>query len=246
MPSARSASVRSPKHAPCPTRSSARSGRAAASATSIAIATRIDVFTKAIAEHPTDARLYRHRGHRYITIRKLPEAIADLARARELIEGTTDAIEPDGMPNAANTPTSTLHGNIYYHLALAHHLQGDDDAARGFFQRAFDVATTDDSRVAAAYWLAILGQPPELPDAPTLLENHAYWDLIRLFRKQATIDEVRKHDAGTVGYGIARFHLANGDRRAAVAELREVVAGEAWPSFGFIAAEALLLRTRQE
>ena len=34
----------------------------------------IDVYTRALAKHPDDARLYRHRGHRYITVRELDKA----------------------------------------------------------------------------------------------------------------------------------------------------------------------------
>ena len=41
----------------------------------------IDVYTRALAKHPKDARLYRHRGHRYITVRELDKAVADLTRA---------------------------------------------------------------------------------------------------------------------------------------------------------------------
>jgi tetratricopeptide (TPR) repeat protein len=42
----------------------------------------IDALTKGIAKHPTEARLYRHRGHRHITIRKFALAIADGDRAK--------------------------------------------------------------------------------------------------------------------------------------------------------------------
>src|SRR6186997_1738741 len=35
----------------------------------------IDVYTRGIARHPNEARLYRHRGHRYITTRKFDQAI---------------------------------------------------------------------------------------------------------------------------------------------------------------------------
>src|SRR5687767_6842602 len=31
----------------------------------------IDVYTRGMERHPRDARLYRHRGHRHITIREL-------------------------------------------------------------------------------------------------------------------------------------------------------------------------------
>ena len=87
----------------------------------------IDTFTQGILKHPGDARLYRHRGHRYITLRKFDLAIRDLKRAADLIEGP-DQIEPDGQPNARNIPTSTLDSNIYYHLGLAHYLKGEPAA----------------------------------------------------------------------------------------------------------------------
>jgi tetratricopeptide (TPR) repeat protein len=208
-------------------------------------------FTAAIEKHPHDARLWRHRGHRYITVRKFPEALADLQQALKLVKDRPDEIEPDGMPNAANIPTSTLNGNIAYHLALAFHLNGDFSYADIFFRQALEIATTDDSRVAAAYWVIVtrvrLGKPyadllAKLPREVTLLENQAYWALIKLFRDEIMVDSLRAegHDVATLGYGIAMFHYAHGDKPAALAELRTTVRNESWPSFGFIAAEAAL------
>ncbi len=68
----------------------------------------IDIYSEAIGLHPEDARLYRHRGHRHLSVRELGKAIADLERAAELTEGRMDEVEPDGLPNAMNIPTSTL------------------------------------------------------------------------------------------------------------------------------------------
>ena len=76
----------------------------------------IEIFTEGIKKFPDDPRFYRHRGHRYISIRKFDEAISDFTRAVELTRGKKDQIEPDGMPNARNIPVSTLQGNIWYHL----------------------------------------------------------------------------------------------------------------------------------
>src|SRR6185295_645182 len=59
----------------------------------------IDVFSRGIAKHPDEPRLYRHRGHRYVTVRKFDEAIADLRKASQLVAGRKDEIEPDGAPN---------------------------------------------------------------------------------------------------------------------------------------------------
>src|SRR5690606_19468035 len=73
----------------------------------------IATFTKGIELHPNDARMYRHRGHRYISVREFDRAIADFEKAVSLIKGTKDEIEPDGAPNPAGKPRSTLHFNIW-------------------------------------------------------------------------------------------------------------------------------------
>ncbi len=98
----------------------------------------IAIFSDGIRDHPEDARMYRHRGHRYLTIREFDKALIDFERARGLIAGTPDQVEPDGIPNARGIPTSTLHSNIRYHLGLAHYLKGHFDAAARIY--AEDVA----------------------------------------------------------------------------------------------------------
>ena len=85
--------------------------------------------------HPDEPRLYRHRGHRYITIRKPDLAIKDLQKAADLVEGTPDQVEPDGQPNDRNVPTSTLQTNIYYHLGLAHYLKAEFPLARDAYRK---------------------------------------------------------------------------------------------------------------
>jgi len=42
--------------------------------------TAIALFTQGIEQFPMDARFYRHRGHRYISIRKFKEAILDFEK----------------------------------------------------------------------------------------------------------------------------------------------------------------------
>ncbi|HEY0810658.1 MAG TPA: tetratricopeptide repeat protein, partial [Longimicrobiales bacterium] len=113
----------------------------------------IDVYTRGVSLHPQDARMYRHRGHRYITLRQFDNAIRDFDTAAQLIKGKPDEIEPDGAPNKYNIPTSTLQSNIWYHLALAHYLKHDFEAALPAWLEAMKVSTNDDMKVATADWL---------------------------------------------------------------------------------------------
>ena len=42
-------------------------------------------FSKGIERYPNDPRFYRHRGHRYITVRQFDKAVADFDKAVTLI-----------------------------------------------------------------------------------------------------------------------------------------------------------------
>src|SRR6266545_2091194 len=83
----------------------------------------VDVFTRALARWPDDPRLLRHRGHRYITLRRFDLAVADLERASRLAARRPDEAEPDEIRSQA--PGDTLRSNIWYHLGVAHYLAGE-------------------------------------------------------------------------------------------------------------------------
>ena len=223
----------------------------------------IEIFTKGVERWPDDARLLRHRGHRFITLRRLDEAIADLERATALVAGRPDAVEPDGLPNPAGIPTSTLNTNIAYHLGLAYFLRGDFENARRGFQACLDASTNDDTRVAAADWLwmslARLGRASEAqalldtisPDVE-LLENHAYHDRLMLYKGLRSPESLlaEKSDdpvqLATHGFGVGHWYLLQGDRERAEQIFRRIVDGPSWPAFGYVAAEAELARNRAD
>lgn len=220
----------------------------------------IETFSKGIEKHPADARMYRHRGHRYLTVRELPKAIADFTKAAQLVAGTPDQVEPDGQPNARNTPTSTLQSNVYYHLALAHYLSGDFAKAADAYARCMTVSKNPDMLVATSYWyyltLARQGKHGEaaallapIDAGMDIIENASYHRLLRMFKGELTPESLLAPgaaglDAVTTRYGIAAWHLANGRREAALPLLRQIVDGHAtqWPAFGYLAAEAELAR----
>jgi tetratricopeptide (TPR) repeat protein len=223
----------------------------------------IETFSEGIEKHPDDARLYRHRGHRYITVRELSKAIADLTKAAQLVAGKPDEVEPDGQPNPRNIPTSTLQSNIYYHLGLAHYLSGDFARAADAYAECMKVSKNNDMLVATTYWAYLtqlrLGKASEATAllAPItanmeIIENGSYHRLLRMFKGELPPDALLAAGAAgldtvTTSYGAAAWHLANGRRDAAVPLLSRIVDGfpEQWSAFGYVAAEADLARLRR-
>ena len=222
----------------------------------------IEIFTRGIELHPYDARLYRHRGHRYISVRELNNAIVDLERAARLVEGKPDQVEPDGQPNAQNRPIGTLRSNVYYHLGLAHYLKGDFARAIPIYRRELQLANNDDRRVSVAHWyymsLRRLGRAIEATQFlrpyrrdMDIVENQAYHRLILMYKGALPVDSLIAIDDDerptvqdvTVAYGVANWHLYNGRRDQAERLFREIIASRQWGAFGYIAAEAELART---
>lgn len=221
----------------------------------------IDVFTKGIALHPNDPWLYRHRGHRFISVRELDNAIADLEKAAALVAGKPDVVEPDGQPNARNMPIGTLHSNIAYHLALAYYLRGDFARAVPVYRRELTEARNDDRRVSTGHWLYMslrrLGRDDEAAAMLTafrrdmrVIENQTYHELMLLYKGELPPDSVLRVGPGgemsvtdaTAAYGVGNWHLYNGRRAEAERIFRRILAGGQWAAFGYIAAEAELAR----
>jgi tetratricopeptide (TPR) repeat protein len=220
----------------------------------------IDIFAKGIAQHPDDARMYRHRGHRYITVREFDRAIADFEKAASLVAGRPDEIEPDGQPNARNTPTSTLQSNIFYHLGLAHYLKGDFEKAADAYRRCMAVSKNPDMLVATTHWYYMtLRRLDRKAEADALLapiaadmdiiENTSYHELLMMYKGEVTPQSLLSSsglDGATKAYGVANWDFYNGRTDQARKILTDIVESNAaqWPAFGYIAAEAELARVR--
>ncbi|MGH7662783.1 MAG: tetratricopeptide repeat protein [Gemmatimonadaceae bacterium] len=222
----------------------------------------VDVFTRGIALHPRDARFLRHRGHRYITLRRIREAAQDLRAAAALVADTPDQVEPDGLPNARNIPTSTLQSNIWYHLGLAHYLEGDFATALHAYREGMLVSANRDMRVAMTHWLYMtlrrLGRRTEaaallesITDTMDIIENDGYHRLLLMYKGRLSADSLLAAarsrgavDAATVGYGVGNWYFYGSRRALADSIFRQIVHGGQWSAFGHIAAEAELARLR--
>ena len=212
-------------------------------------------FSEGIKRFPNDARFYRHRGHRHITLRRFDDAIKDLKKAAQLTKGKPDEIEPDGQPNERNIPTSTLQFNIWYHLGLAYYLTAQNEKALDAYRECLKVSKTPDRLVATTHWLYMtlrrLNRTSEaaralepITEGMDVIENTGYYRLLLMYKgilsAESLLDEAKGDSAAShsVLYGVGNWHLYNGRREQAVQIFRRITSSEQWTSFGFIAAEA--------
>lgn len=218
----------------------------------------IKIFSQAIETYPDAPELYRHRGHRYISIRQFDEAIADFQKAVELAEGRPIEIEPDGLPNKLNIPLSSLQFNIWYHLALAHYLKADFEQATTAWEECMKVSTNPDLLCATTDWLYMtyrrLGREKEAlqileaitPDME-IIENDAYFNRLLMYKGLqqpedlldfSNPDSEDRIKIVTQGYGVGNWFLYNGEKEKAFEIFDQVIQSGYWSAFGYIAAEA--------
>lgn len=222
----------------------------------------IGIFTDGMRKHPKDARFLRHRGHRYLSIRCFDEAIADFEKAASMVKGKPDEIEPDGLPNARNIPTSTLQSNIFYHLGLAYYVKGDFRNALKAYEKCLKVSKNPDMFVATQNWhyltLMRLGKKGDaekvlktVKDDLDIIENDSYYKLLKLYagkiKPETLLTEIRDSSDSlqnaSMGYGIGTYFLIWGEKGNAETIYRKILETDQWSSFGYIAAEAEIARS---
>lgn len=228
----------------------------------------IEMFTNGIEKFPNEARLYRFRGHRYVSLRRFDDAVRDLEHAVSLDSTNYD---------------------IAYHLALAYYLnrryddavatidkcmQFADDAkwqaveeARVnpiWYRSCMSLKTDDDGRAAMLDWrYRALRRAGKQADARRLAravregwsvrDNAPYYRALLFYRgirdETSTLDSLAASGDlpfATGAYGVANWHLVEGDTARARALLERIVSGSEWPAFGFIAAEVDLARMKAD
>ena len=225
----------------------------------------IAIFSEGLEKYPDSYRLYRHRGHRYISVRKFDNAIADFEMAAKLMEGKPLEVEPDGQPNKLNQPLSTTQFNVWYHLGLAHYLKKDFAKAEEAYLKCLAVCENDDSKIAVLDWLymtyrrqANLVRANEIlamvTDSMTVIENDSYYQRLRMYKGWLKPEDLLQADStsedydlniATQGYGVGNWYLYNGDSTKAINTFEQVVDGKLFAAFGFIAAEAELIELTQ-
>ncbi len=214
----------------------------------------IEIYTTGMKKHPNDARVWRHRGHRYISIREFEKAIDDLETAVSMIQGKSDEVEPDGLPNDRNIPIGTLHSNIWYHLGLAYYLQNDlPNACRAYNNRTV-LEKYDDNLVSGGHWLYMILRRMEQEDQAIemikgvhsnmdIIENHSYYKMCLFYKELMEESELQPKESNSssddvLDYGLANWHLYhNQDTTRAKQYLEHLFENGNKYSFAYIAAE---------
>lgn len=218
----------------------------------------IKYFSQGISTYPLDARFYRHRGHRMITNRCFERAINDLKKAASLSNNKPNEIEPDGLPNALNIPTSTLKGNIYYHLGLAYYFESQLKEAMLAFEKCIELSKNNDSFVAAANWLYIIYYQlnminkadkllTKIDNQMNLIENHSYLSILNFYKNSTSQFDIEKKifkeeslNNITVAFGLGNFYLLKGETEKAYKIYNLITNSDQWSSFAYIGAEVML------
>lgn len=213
----------------------------------------IELYKKGSQQFPDDARILRHLGHRYISIRKFDDAIATLEKAAQLVEGAADQVEPDGMPNAQNIPIGTLGTNIWYHLGLAYYLKHDFENSLRCYTKCREVGSNDDNLVSSTYWLYSINRRmgreadamaclEAITEELNVIENFNYHRICLFYKGLIPLEELATEKgegaAGSaIDYAIANWHYYNDRRELAKRLFENACAADGNTAFGYIAAE---------
>lgn len=216
----------------------------------------VQVFTDGLDQFPNSYRLYRHRGHRFITTRFIDNAIEDYERAASLSASGVNNIEPDGLPNSMNVPLGNDKFNIYYHLGLAHYVNGNFTQAIDAYEKCMGFSYNDDLISATSYWLYMTAQRTgndalagttiaRISPDMEIVENRIYLDLLLLFNGTKTEEELLElatNENGslnpTYAYGISNWYMQNDRMSDAKKLLDKALESPQWNAFGYIASEA--------
>lgn len=198
----------------------------------------IQTFTRGLTIAPENAMLYRWRGHRYLSVRELDRAIADLRRGNQL--------------------DSTNYG-VLYHLGIVRYARGDFTGAAAAFASAQPRAPDAGELAGATDWLWMsLSRAGKAAEAKAMLDRrpdslpttNAYAQRLKLYRgligpeDVITAADTSDIQVATLGYGVGNWYLVRGDTTRARAWFERSVRSGGWPGFGFIISEVELRRLR--
>ncbi|KPP82865.1 MAG: TPR repeat domain protein [Oceanicaulis sp. HLUCCA04] len=227
----------------------------------------VEVYDAAIELFPENAKLRRHRAHRYFTLRDFDASIGEGLRSAELYENMPlerERLGPDYFPS---TP-DVVQFYLYYHLGQAYFANNQYAEAAHWFNRSHAVALGVNDAVsitAAVYWeyLSLAragdffaarelldGYTYSLEDLSDNIESNFYFDGIQLFKGEREFETFFSDEdtgmafsdasaaASSTAFTLANYLLLQGHRDEAREWYRRSIDVDGWSYFARIQAEA--------
>lgn len=187
---------------------------------------------------PDNAALIATRGHRYLSLRELDRAQADLERATRL---------DNRIPEA------------WYYLAIVYYLNGRWDEAVSAWQKRLALSKDYADSLGATDWLYMtFNRAGRHDDAARLLEKvekeqqvtggaSIYQNRLLFYKgakSEAEVTAAMTDDVAvaTLSYGLGNWYLYHGNSEKAREYFEKSIASAAWVALAFIAAEKDLTR----
>lgn len=214
----------------------------------------IENYSEGIAKFPYSFRLLRHRGHRYLNVRQLDKAIADLNKAEELIRSQSEVFEYD----AAGKPGATYQHQIWYHIGLYHFFKKDYSSCATAFEKSLATAKAGNDIAGSSDWLynAYLrtGQKekasavlqPFTPDFAIDDKGYPYFRRLLFYKGLITPEELIdiNKPIGDLSIaeltklcGLANYYAYNGDQDAANIFYKKILDSREWAGWAYASAE---------
>ncbi len=214
----------------------------------------VDAYTEGLTTFPNSYKLLRHRGHRYINLRQLDKAIADLNRAEELIRNEPEVYEYD----AAGKQGATYQHQIWYHIGLYHFLKRNYTDAAAAFEKSLATSHAGGDTAGASDWLynsymragkkekAAAVAKPFTADFNIENKDYPYYRRLLLFngviKPEELVDESKQiGDMNlyeiTKLYGLANYYTYRGDSTHAQALYAKILQSGEWQGFAYASAE---------
>lgn len=214
----------------------------------------VETYSGGLMRFPDSYRLLRHRGHRYINLRQLDNAITDLKRGEELIRNQPDVYEYD----ATGKPGATYQHNIWYHIGLYHFLKRDYAAGAEAFEKSLATAYKGNDKAGASDWLYNCYMRAGMTDKANAVakpftnefdiepKDYPYYRRLLLFNNviqpSELVRETKPGDSLTLNdmtklYGLANYYRYHGDSAKAQALYAKVLQSKEWAGFAYASAE---------
>lgn len=195
----------------------------------------VEAYSVGLSYNPFHALTYRHRGHRYLSIRCFAEAAADLELSSRLDPSNWDT---------------------WYHLGLAYYLLKDYKRAARAYRACLDITDSEDKLVAIVdwYWMTAkrLGNEKLAAELLEMVnentdpgENLSYKRRILMYKGIIKPEDLMQFEGAefpdleiaTQGYGLSNYYYLNGDMEKSNAVLKQILTIKSfWSAFGFLAA----------